>query len=242
MVKLPDGSRRAETLEEKFERFVVRHEDPDACWGWIGIINPYGYGRMQYFYEKKAKYMSAHRLSYMISIGPIPDWLLVLHKCDNRACSNPKHLRLGTQKDNIDDMYAKGRQAPVSLRTKYGEQASNAILTERDVIEIRNDYATGYFTNATLSRVYGIGHCAITSIVTGKSWVCSPGPITKGRPEYVGTTKIQNKLSPTQMENIVAEYRNGGVAYSELAKKYDLTHHQVAELVRRNKTTRHASQ
>ena len=51
----------------------------------------------------------AHRASWIMEFGPIPDGLLVLHKCDVRNCVRPGHLFLGTYKDNMDDMYAKGR-------------------------------------------------------------------------------------------------------------------------------------
>lgn len=51
----------------------------------------------------------AHRVSWELFRGPIPNKLFVLHKCDNKNCINPDHLFLGTAKDNIHDCIRKGR-------------------------------------------------------------------------------------------------------------------------------------
>lgn len=75
------------------------------CWEWIGHRDSKGYGKFHF----KNKPESAHRVSFLIHNGIIPKGLYVLHKCDNRACVKPDHLYLGTQTDNMRDMYAKGR-------------------------------------------------------------------------------------------------------------------------------------
>jgi hypothetical protein len=51
----------------------------------------------------------AHRLAWVLTFGPIPDGLQVLHRCDNPPCVNPYHLFLGTNGENINDRVAKGR-------------------------------------------------------------------------------------------------------------------------------------
>lgn len=76
-----------------------------ACWLWTASHNGLGYGQMRV----NTVLQVAHRLAYMDCVGPIPDGLVVRHKCDNPPCCNPNHLELGTQKDNMDDATKRGR-------------------------------------------------------------------------------------------------------------------------------------
>ena len=76
------------------------------CWEWQGRIDRYGYGQVRV----RGKTGKAHREAYRAFHGD-PGKLLVLHTCDNRKCCNPKHLFLGTHKDNMADMVKKGRHA-----------------------------------------------------------------------------------------------------------------------------------
>lgn len=59
--------------------------------------------------QRKGKCYHAHRYVYIQEHGEIPDGLVVMHTCDNPACINLEHLKLGTNKDNTQDMIAKGR-------------------------------------------------------------------------------------------------------------------------------------
>jgi hypothetical protein len=92
-------------------RFWEKVDKPggaDACWLWTGTPDVNGYGKLWWFdHTNKGKF--AHRISWELHNGPIPDGLFVLHSCDNPPCVNPKHLFLGTQLDNMRDMVAKGR-------------------------------------------------------------------------------------------------------------------------------------
>lgn len=86
----------------------VQKNGEDQCWVWTAKKFRFGYGQFQF---RRGSYI-AHRISWVIAHGPIPDGMCVLHNCpdgDNPSCVNPSHLWLGTTQDNIRDCVAKGR-------------------------------------------------------------------------------------------------------------------------------------
>ena len=101
----------------------------DGCWDWMAYKNACGYGVIGI----AGKATLAHRLSYELHRGEIPSDMCVCHSCDNPGCVNPDHLWVGSRKDNMVDMAAKGR-AP----GKPGEKNFNAKLCEVDVGIIRS--------------------------------------------------------------------------------------------------------
>ena len=93
------------TLEERFWDKVAIAADDEGCWEWTAGTNRAGYGQI-----RDGEYSRrAHRLSWELKFGPIPDGLNVLHRCDTPPCIRPGHLFLGTQTENMRDMYKKGR-------------------------------------------------------------------------------------------------------------------------------------
>src|SRR6267142_336332 len=124
------------------------------CWLWTGLRNIFGYGRFTF----DSSSMMAHRASWVINNAQMPLELNVLHKCDVRLCVNPKHLWLGTNRDNALDMSAKGR-APTPL----------AKLTEQQVREIRARRKNGE-KGVDLAREYGLCPRQIARINTGHYW------------------------------------------------------------------------
>lgn len=106
-----------------------------------------------------SKQMSAHRLSYELVAGPIPDGAFVLHKCDVRGCVNPAHLRLGTPAENSADMTSKGR-------SHKGELNHSTKLTREQVLEIRRSTDR----SIPLGRKYGVAPQNINQIRKRQTW------------------------------------------------------------------------
>ena len=126
---------------------------PDECWEWVsGTRGKYG----EFWMNKKN--VLPHRVSYLINKGHIPTGKLVMHTCDNPRCVNPAHLKLGTRKDNVEDMVIKGR----------GPGASKRKITWNDVCEIRRLYATGIPSQKTLGKMFLMHQSKISRIITGK--------------------------------------------------------------------------
>ena len=96
-------------------RFWRKVDQTGACWIWRGAISNKGYGQIS-FSGRGSKRVLAHRVSWELSNGPIPDDKIVMHTCDNPPCVNPPcvnpdHLRIGTMQENQRDMIHKGRGA-----------------------------------------------------------------------------------------------------------------------------------
>ena len=100
------------------------------CWEWTAGRISSGYGLL----SADGRRILAHRFSYELHIGPVPDGVFVLHRCDNRLCIRPDHLFLGTQADNVADMEAKGRD---HKRGQPGEQNNQARIDAAAVRAIR---------------------------------------------------------------------------------------------------------
>ena len=92
-------------------RRATERDWSSGCWNWLLHKDRIGYGRLKVSMGNRHqfRFTAAHRYAWELWIGPIPDGMFVLHKCDNRGCCNPEHLFLGTQADNIRDMHRKGR-------------------------------------------------------------------------------------------------------------------------------------
>lgn len=120
------------------------------CWEWTASLARNGYGIVKF--NSKTNKMP-HRISWIIAYGDIPDNLFVLHSCDNRKCVNPKHLFLGTAKDNTRDMDLKNR------RGNYCK------VTNEQVCKIRELYSKGNLTQKEIGYIFGISQTHVGSIV-----------------------------------------------------------------------------
>ena len=148
------------------DKFWEKVQKTDTCWLWTAATRtpgPHGgYGKFATGRHRKQKNYMAHRFSWMLANGPIPQGLCVLHSCDNRLCVNPDHLFLGTQRDNANDMLAKGRSAK-------GEKHPHAILSESTVKQIRDAFKGGQ-TCVSLANQFNIRYVTIQGIIHNRNW------------------------------------------------------------------------
>lgn len=140
------------------ERFLETIIKSDGCWNWPRAKDGCGYG-----WFRVIDYMfRAHRVSWVVHFGDIPEGKLVLHKCDNPACVNPSHLFIGDQKINMQDCVNKGRK-------KRGEDVPASKLTAKEVIAIRDMFSLG-LNMAEIARIVGVSFTNISSIVKRNTW------------------------------------------------------------------------
>lgn len=145
------------TLRETFEALILSKDD---CWI-FSRAHSNGYGRFSF---KGIRYY-AHRVSWILYKGDIPNGLNVLHECDNPICCNPDHLFLGTQSDNALDMVSKNRHVVYK-----GESNTNHVLTEADVVVIREKFSSGYYSHRELAEKFDVTKSTITKIINRETW------------------------------------------------------------------------
>lgn len=149
------------------ERFFSQARPNErGCKIWNGSLQKDGYGQLNY----QSKGWLAHRLSWTLTNGPIPEGMCVCHSCDNPPCINPEHLFLGTNSENMADMKAKGRRKNVNA----GEKNGRAKLTWEDVTEIRRAYAAKEVNQLQLAKKFPISQTSISLLLKNKIWKDPP--------------------------------------------------------------------
>jgi hypothetical protein len=153
-------SKRANLAYALWSHVAITADD-NKCWEWLGTLDGSGYGQFSF----NGKMQRSHRVAWMYPNYVIPDGMVICHSCDNPACCNPKHLWLGTNQENMDDMVAKNRSP-----NSRGERNPNVKLTSEMVAEIRNRFATEKIRKINLAREYGIGNSQIHRILSNEHW------------------------------------------------------------------------
>lgn len=213
-----------------FHERVNKSTEPDGCWIWTGSrksTSEYG----DIYLQCVKSYFPAHRVSYAIHNGECPIDKIVCHACDNPPCVNPTHLVLGTSKDNMIDMVAKGRWRGDGRR---GTNHPRAKLSTEDINKIRELYASRLHSQISLGRMFGVHQVTISEIILGNRYV-NDGSVTLSRKcSSISSDKRGRpaaKLTREQVEEIRWLYSTGDYTQDELAVSYGIAQCGVWEIV-----------
>lgn len=153
----------SETNTNRFWSKVGFTANPNCCWEYNGTINKGGYGYIDFIHEEKRIKLKAHRLSYFLTNKKDPVGYVVMHKCDNRKCCNPKHLELGSDNDNLQYCKNKGRN-------NRGEQNIHAKRTKEQILEIRKLFSDGIMSRHEIARQFKMPYNSVVSIILRRDW------------------------------------------------------------------------
>ena len=196
------GTELQESAKLRFWKYVSKREN-DECWNWIGALTHNGYGSMVI----GGKDLRAHRISFAIHIGPVPEGVCVLHRCDNRRCCNPDHLFLGDWADNMRDMIAKGRSNHPS-----GEDHQCAKITAKDAVRIRELLHEGK-SASEVGTMFGLSKSQIGHIGRGLKWKHAGGPIESRK----------KRVSDEQKQEALKMAKSGNYSQGEICRQLKLS-------------------
>ena len=149
--------------KEHLLRFLDKVDTTGPCWVWRGATGDFGYG----LFNVNKVCEKAHRFSYRVFNGEIPEGQFVCHLCDNPSCVNPRHLWIGDAQANAIDRNTKGRAAPCG-----GENNGFSVLTEEQVRYAKRHYIPRdpMFGASALARKFGVSNSAVGAAIRGQNW------------------------------------------------------------------------
>lgn len=209
--------------------FWGKVQKTETCWLWDGQINAGGYGRMGIYVKGQSGHgqvaFYAHHLGWLLEKGPIPDGLLVLHKCDVPRCVRPDHLYLGTHAENMKDMKDRGR-------SPRGSAGAKAKLTEEDVARIRE--LRGTLSQSEIAREYGVTQAIISKAQLGQTWAHVAGANERWVAPCYAHTKGQGNGRAKLTDADVARIRRlrNELSQSKIAKRFGISKLTVHRLQR----------
>lgn len=166
------GPRKRLDVTDRFWNSVDRSEGANSCWPFMKYRNHFGYGRFSP--EPRSGAVQAHRFSWELVNGPIPDGMLVCHRCDNPACVNPAHLFLGTPQDNMTDKVRKGRQSAGTrhgnaCKPTFAERHHNCRFTTEDISAMRDLHEKAGWGQLRIAKLFDCPVATVHNIVHYKA-------------------------------------------------------------------------
>lgn len=158
--------RKQQKCKPLVERFWEKVDKSDDCWVWTANCTKGRNGEKRYGLISAGRrgegMLYAHRVSWELHFGQIPESLRVLHRCDNPQCVRPDHLFVGTQADNMADMVEKGRRERFGPAPGVGAKSK---LTRRQLVGLRRDAET--HNHKEVATKYGVCKSTVRNIVLG---------------------------------------------------------------------------
>jgi len=209
--------------QEQIDRFwsKVDKKSENECWNWLaGIKTKGGYGG---FYINQIKNTaSCHKISFILEHNF--DWedltkgIVVRHSCNNPQCVNPKHLKLGTCKDNSQDMVKAGN-------SMAGIKNRKSKLNNKEVKEIRKKWITGKYTQRQLADQHNMTDSSISAIVNNKRY-CDQNFKVINIPSH------WNKLNEEKVKEI-RKMKKNGASLVEIGSKFNIGQTQIYNIINR---------
>lgn len=219
--KSHSGMFKGLTADERFELQVIRRP---GCWGWKGARDQDGYPIFRAEIDN-VLYQRGHRFSYVRSTGLSAKGRHVCHTCDNPICTNPAHLFLGSNAENMADKIAKGRS-----RAPKGEESGKAKICEAQARAILLDPRPYH----EIGEEYGLTPSAIGSIKNRESWRHVDGQAVKGRHRGNARQGVSDKLTPGNIREIRASSETG----KALAERFGVTQQTICD-IRKKRSWKH---
>jgi hypothetical protein len=196
------------------EQFWARVQKTETCWLWTAGTDKDGYGKL---WKERA-----HRASWELHYGLVPDGLMVCHHCDNPPCVRPDHLFLGTNTDNQQDAWRKGRK-----HVARGGECSWAKVTEADVREMC--HLRGVLSQRQIAQRFGVTQRTVSDIQLGKRWTTVVRPLAV---PIAGSIRGGTKL---QEGDVVAIFQRActGSTCRDLAQLYGVNPSTIARVLTR---------
>lgn len=225
------------SLEERL-RFYSQEVDENDCFVWQGTINNDGYG-VVYWHNYPYR---AHRISYWLYNGEIPEGKVVCHRCNNKLCVNPDHLYAATPKKNTQDAVRDGLMVG-----KTGENSASAKLTRDQAVEVVKRRKQGE-RKIDIAKDYGISHWTFGDILKGTSWPdIDRDSIEETAKRNIDGNIIPNykelqpargekhpnaKLTDKQVRQIKYDVFKRGIEQVKLAERFGVGREVISDIIR----------